>query len=262
MNATLKSMPDLASISTTIQLSLRLAQPPVAMAFVASAPEGVPEYESHAPAGCRFWEDAATRVFSTSPRQHDLCSIGVYTHNLETTPAAQHELADALKVFGELGYVREQDLPLIPVLKTRPGRVVYGPLERFPTAPDLVMLVIDASQSLILSEAVQQVEGGLSVAMGRPACAVVPQAYNTGRAAMSLGCCGARAYLDVLTDNVAIYVLPGARLAEYAERIAALAKANAVLSRFHGIRREAIAAGASPTVEESLKALAAQSGGQ
>ena len=33
-------------------------------------------------------------------------------------------------------------------------------------------------------------------AMGRPACAVVPQAINSGQAALSLGCCGARAYLD------------------------------------------------------------------
>jgi len=36
---------------------------------------------------------------------------------------------------------------------------------------------------------------------------------------------------------------PGAKLAEYAERIAVLARANAVLTQFHGIRRQQIEAG-------------------
>ena len=42
--------------------------------------------------------------------------MGVYTHNLESTPAGRKDLMDALKVFADLGYAREQDLPLIPVL--------------------------------------------------------------------------------------------------------------------------------------------------
>ena len=67
--------------------------------------------------------------------------------------------------------------------------------------------------------------------MGRPACAVVPQVANTGRSALSLGCGGARAYLDALTDDVAVYALPGALIAEYTMRISELAKANAVLTR-------------------------------
>jgi uncharacterized protein (DUF169 family) len=92
--------------------------------------------------------------------------------------------------------------------------------------------------------------------MGRPACAIVPQVMNTGRAALSLGCCGARAYLDVLTNDVAIFAIPGAKLEVYTRRIEALAKANAVLANFHQIRRRAIAAGATPTIKDSLAALA------
>lgn len=30
------------------------------------------------------------------------------------------------------------------------------------------------------------------------------QAMNTGRAALSLGCCGARVYLDILTEEMAL----------------------------------------------------------
>ena len=56
----------------------------------------------------------------------------------------------------------------------------------------------------------------------------VPHVMNTGRAALSLGCCGARAYLDILTDDVAIFAIPGAKLEAYTERIETLSKANQV----------------------------------
>ena len=90
-----------------------------------------------------------------------------------------------------------------------------------------LLLFVNARQTLILSEATQQVENQNAPAMGRPACAIVPQVMNTGRAALSLGCCGARAYLDVLTDDVAVFAIPGAKLEAYTRRIEALAKANA-----------------------------------
>ena len=149
-------------------------------------------------------------------------------------------------------------MALIPVLESRPSHVIYGPLATIPLAPDVVLLFGKASQMLILSEASQQVEGDLPPAMGRPACAIVPQAYNTGRAALSLGCCGARAYLDVLTDDVALWAIPGSKLELYVERIAALAQANAVLTTFHQVRRKDVEDGKSPTIKESLAAMASQ----
>jgi uncharacterized protein (DUF169 family) len=244
-----------AQLADTLTASLKLAQPPVAVCFANSVPASVPQYTGHAPAGCRFWQDAATSTFATSSADHSLCAIGVHTHNLQPSPAQQTDLMDALKVFGDLGYVTAQDLPLIPVLASRPKHVVYAPLAMSPLTPGVVLLVVDTNQTLILSEAVQQVEHQNAPAMGRPACAVIPQVMNTGRAALSLGCCGARAYLDVLTDNVALFALPGANLAAYVERIAALAEANSVLSNFHQLRRRQVDAGAIPTVKQSLAAM-------
>lgn len=245
----------LPSIARALTEALQLAQPPIAISFTGALPPGVAEWKGRVPGGCRFWQEAAGSVFATTARDHDLCGIGTFTHNLETTAAHEADRRDALKVFSDLGYVREQDLPLIPVLEARPRYVVYGPLDKMPIEPDVVLLFVDAGQSLILSEASQQMEGGLPPAMGRPACAVVPQAMNTGRTALSLGCCGARAYLDVLTDDVALYAVPGARIAAFAGRVATLAKANAVLTTFHALRRRQVEAGASPTVKESLAAM-------
>jgi uncharacterized protein (DUF169 family) len=118
-----------------------------------------------------------------------------------------------------------------------------------------VLLFARPDQILVLSEASQQAEGGVPPALGRPACAIVPQAVNTGLTALSLGCCGARAYLDILKSDTALYAVPAARLASFAERVTALAKANAVLTTFHAIRRQDVAAGRRPTIADSLAAL-------
>src|SRR5215469_8051647 len=91
-------------IAQVLSESLDLRQPPVAISFTDSAPEGVGCHKGRVPAGCRFWEDAAYSKFLTYPADHSLCAIGVYTHNLQTAPAQQADLIDALKVFSDLGY--------------------------------------------------------------------------------------------------------------------------------------------------------------
>jgi uncharacterized protein (DUF169 family) len=164
---------------------------------------------------------------------------------------------DALKVFGDLGYVRPEDIPQIPVLKVQSKYILYSPLAETPLQPDLVLLFVHANQTLILSEATQQLEAQTPPAMGRPACAVVPQVLNTGRAALSLGCCGARVYLDNFNDSVAIFAIPGARLAAYAERIDTLTRANTILTQFHQLRRQSVESGNRPTIQESLVAFGA-----
>jgi uncharacterized protein (DUF169 family) len=244
---------ELAGILTA---SLDLKQAPVALSFTDTVPGGVQMHSGPVPAGCRFWQDGAATAFATAAADHSLCAIGVYTHNLQSSPAQQTDLMDALRVFGDLEYVRAEDLPLIPVLESHPGYVVYAPLADSPLPPDVVLLFVNANQTLILSEATQQVENQNAPAMGRPACAVVPQVMNSGRAALSLGCCGARAYLEVLTDDVAIFAIPGDKLESYSRRIEALAKANGILSKFHQLRRRDVAAGGTPTIKESLAALA------
>jgi uncharacterized protein (DUF169 family) len=246
----------LKEIAESLRNALTLTLPPVAIALAETAPPGVPMFSGRVAAGCRFWQEAAARTFVTVPRDHDLCAIGTFTHNLETTPAHEVDRRDVLQVCADLGYVRPEDIPTIPVLARRPAFVVYGPLVDFPLPPDVVLLFVRADQTLVLSEASQSLEGGLPPAMGRPACAIIPQAKNTGRTVLSLGCCGARAYLDTLTDDVALYAIPGPRLEAFAHRVAQLAKANGILTTFHRIRRADVEGGKTPTIKESLAAMA------
>ena len=255
-------MPELTSagyreMATLLAECLTLRQPPVAVSFADQLPGHLAPNAGRAPAGCRFWQDGAQRTIVTSAADHSLCAIGVYTHNLAPSPAQQVDLTDALEVFAGIGYVRNEDLASIPVLNQTFQYVIYAPLAEAPLPPDVVLLFVNASDTLILSEAAQQVELHHPLAMGRPACAVIAQARNSGRAVLSLGCCGARAYLDILTDDIALFAIPGPKLEAYAARIEALAEANSLLAKYHQLRRRDIDAGAMPTVKESLAALRA-----
>src|SRR5438477_2109656 len=208
-------MNDYSSIAKILSDSLKLRVPPVAVCFTDKPPEKVPASREPAAAGCVFWERGAQSAFVTSATDHSNCVVGMYTHHMPLATASQQEdLNDCLKVFGDLGYVRPEDIPGIPVLKDEAKYVVYAPLASTPLAPSTVLLFANSRQSLAITEAVQQVEPGVPPALGRPACAVIPQAVNTGKPALSLGCCGARAYMDVITDDFAIWDLPGPSIAE------------------------------------------------
>ena len=244
-----KFQPQARLLATSLNLSLQ----PVAIAFCELLPDQLARFEGTVPAGCVFWQEAATRTFATSAKDHALCSIGIHTHNMAGAPASQpDQLQASLQAMIGLDYVREEEIAAIPVAQRETKHAVYGPLAEFPMDPEVVLLFAHAQQGLILSEAVARVDAGAAPAMGRPACAVVPQALNSGRAAVSMGCCGARAYLDAMTDAIALWALPAAKLDQYCEQIKILADANKTLSLFHQLRRKGVEAGVRPTVQESL----------
>jgi uncharacterized protein (DUF169 family) len=243
-------------LASQLQQALNLPVSPIAISVVDKVPDGVPEYNGTAPAGCLFWQEAAKGAFATSTKDHELCAIGVHTHNLAApSPAHERELTQVLGVMAGMNYVREEDVAAIPVIQKEVKHVIYAPLADSPVPPDVVMLFAHSRQSLVITEAVAQVDDSMPPAMGRPACAAIPQALNSGRAAMSLGCCGARAYLDELTDDIALWALPGTRLQAYTETISTFAGANDVLTNFHTLRRKDVDQGKKPTIAESLSRL-------
>ena len=202
-------MSSYSDLSQKLKTSLKLTLPPIAICLTASVPERIPMYDGIVPAGCSFWEKAVDGPFATSTTDHELCSIGVYTHNMaDPSSSFKPELETVLNVLNNLEYVRPEDLPSIAKLEHKVNYVLYSPLESTPLKPDVVLLFTHSQQSLIITESVQQVDSSIPPALGRPACSIVPQAINTKRAALSLGCCGARAYLKSLSDEVALWHCP------------------------------------------------------
>lgn len=246
-------MPDFGSLSKQLLTSLELTFPPVAINFSEEPLAGHTPPDKAIAAGCQFWELGATQALVTNARDHANCSLGIHTHNLADAPASQHaELGHTLAAMGGLDYVRPEEIPAIPTMQSASKYVCYTPLAQCVSEPDLVLLFANARQGLTITEAIARVDGASPLSLGRPACALVPQVINNGKAAASLGCCGARAYIGSLDDGVTLWALPGEKLADYIEALDTLSKANSVLTQFHKQRNQDIAAGESPTVAESL----------
>jgi len=110
---------------------------------------------------------------------------------------------------------------------------VYAPLDRAPVAPDVVLVRGNARQLMLLAEASQSAGlAGAGPTMGRPTCAVLPEAINTARTSASFGCIGNRVYTGA-GDDEAYFAIPGAQLAAVEEKLAVIVHANQELEKFH-----------------------------
>ncbi len=219
---------------TSIEQLLNLTSPPVAVAFVSAAPAGVPHVAAVEPAGCGYWRRAAAgEVFYTVADDHKRCPVGAHTHNVTLSPEEKQELMGLVQTMVGLSYLKMEEVPQIPTRKTPLEVAVYAPLDRAPVAPDVVLVRGNARQLMLLAEASQSAGvAGAGPTMGRPTCAVLPEAINTARTSASFGCIGNRVYTGA-GDDEAYFAIPGAQLAVVEEQLAVIVHANQELEKFH-----------------------------
>ena len=77
--------------------------------------------------------------------------------------------------------------------------------------------------------------------MGRPACAMIPEAMRAARGTTSLGCIGNRVYTG-LGDDELYFAIPGAKVEEVVRKLETIIEANRILEGYHRAR----AHGSSP----------------
>jgi len=230
------TLPELErSLNTIVQPTRR----PVAISFAKTAPPGVPRLSGSQPSGCSFWRLAAEgRIFYTAPEDHYNCPIGSYTHNIPLPIERQFELSDTLKLMGDIGYIRMEEVPGIPRLPETPAATIYAPLAEAPIAPDTVLVCGKPGKLMLLHEAGLRAGKLLRPLLGRPTCMAVP-AVLEGGIASSLGCIGNRVYTGMSEDEMYVAVA-GQDLGAIVGALETIASANAALSSYHEGRREAL----------------------
>jgi uncharacterized protein (DUF169 family) len=150
--------------------------------------------------------------------------------------ADEHELMGLIQTMVGLSYLRMEDIPQIPRRQSPLHVAVYAPLDAAPVAPDVVLVRGTARQLMLLAEAAQSAGvAGTGPAMGRPTCAVLPDAVNSARTSASFGCVGNRVYTGA-DDTDAYFAIPGAHLDAVESRLAVIVAANDALERFHRAR--------------------------
>lgn len=215
---------DYARLANELASLLRLAAPPLGIAFRAEAEvPGVERYASRppeptadgrtgaVPAGCVFWFKGVDRVFSTVAEDHANCSVGSYTHGFKRL----EEVADKADVAALVssGWVSEADFPKVAAVRERPAAIVYGPLADMPVEPDVVFLRLNAKQAMILDDAL----GGVRFE-GKPQCHIVAIAKDEGVPAISVGCMLSRVRTGMANGEMTC-AIPASRLGEVVEAL-------------------------------------------
>jgi hypothetical protein len=138
---------------------------------------------------------AVDRIFSTNAADHANCSVGSYTHGFITLDeaAARDDVAAAL----ESGWVDEAAVSSLPHVVDRPARVVYGPLAKFVTDPDVVLVRINALALMTLKDAFPRLR-----IEGKPQCHIIAIAKEDSEIAVSVGCGLSRARTGMRSDRV------------------------------------------------------------
>jgi uncharacterized protein (DUF169 family) len=231
-------MNDYRDLEQQLSSEIGLTQRPVAIAFVDAPPEGVSKFTGSVPSGCTFWRLASDgRVFFTVPSDHYNCPIGSYTHNIPLPSERANELGQTLGFMADIGYVRMDEVPAIPVLPKTPSIVVYAPLGDTPVDPDVVVFMGSAARLMLLHEAAMSAGVAANVkTLARPTCMAVPAAL-AGGLLVSSGCIGNRVYTG-LGEGELYAALPGKDLARLADKARAIAAANAKLEEYHQARRQ------------------------
>jgi uncharacterized protein (DUF169 family) len=141
----------------------------------------------------------------------------------------------------ELKYLKMEEVPFIPRL-TNPLRIAaYAPLAGAPFSADVVVFRGNARQIMLLSEAARAV--GVfeaSTTMGRPACAMLPEAIARSSGIASVACIGNRVYTG-LGDNELYLAIPGSKLIAVLDQLPTTLAANAELETYHRQRQRELA---------------------
>jgi len=221
---------------------MQLSRPPVAVAFLPSPPPGLPRIDRSAAAGCAYWKHASDgHTFYTTAEDHQNCPVGAFTHGVTLPPAKTAELQSLMGTMIDLQYLRSDEIAGIPHREEPMQIAAYAPLDRASFPPDVVIFRGNARQIMLLSEAARAARAFESgTVMGRPACAMLPQALGSTAAVASVGCIGNRVYTELGDDELYLAV-PAQALDSTLDALETILTANAELERFHRQREAALA---------------------
>jgi len=221
---------------------MNLDRAPVAMAFLAAAPDALPHIGRALPAGCGYWKHASEgHAFYTTPQDHENCTVGAFTHGVTLSAERAQELESLVGTMVQLQYLRSEEVAGIPHRGVPMQFVAYAPLGQASFEPDAVIFRGKARQIMLLSEAARA--AGIfesAAAMGRPACAMIPQAMRSAAGVASMGCIGNRVYTE-LGDDELYFAVPGKAVGQVLAQLDVVLTANAELEAFHRQRAAALA---------------------
>jgi len=233
-------MPLYQVLENELTHALALKRRPVAVMFRDAPPDGVKRAGDPAPSGCTFWRRAQSgQTFYTVPEDHYNCPVGSYTHNIALPAERASELPDTLGLMTQLGYLKMEEVPGIPVLPQTPKTITYSPLGAAPADPDVILVAATPGKLMLLEEAALRAGAAAKLSLlARPTCMAIPAAMAHG-VVTSAGCIGNRVYTEIGEDEL-YAAIPARDLERVCDELRTIVSANAALEQHHRARKAAI----------------------
>jgi uncharacterized protein (DUF169 family) len=214
------------ALAERITRQLGLEMPPVQVTYLDHPPTGVPEHPGGVPSVCTFFAFGTRSPFYAGLPKHEDCEIGAFVLGIPPVGAVGGRLLATIGDMQREGYLNPGEEANVPHNAVAPKYVAYGPLGTLPFPPTGVLLFADPLGAMLATEAAGAAPGPWTVPMnGRPMCAILPILNQGAPVALSLGCVGSRIYTDLGVDKMVVGIR-GDRLAEFAERLDRIARAN------------------------------------
>lgn len=217
-----------AKLVDLLKKDLGLELEPVALRRVEGPPPGVTVMKEELPSACTFWRRAEREVFYAGAQVHLGCPIGAMVMGFDLPPEKNEELMGLVKEMLSIFYIQEEEVARIPKFQKSHRGILYGPLAKFPSEPEVVLLWLTPAQAMILQEATGEINWSLGTEaglFGRPACAVLPKSLERNKPTMSLGCTGMRTFTEIAEDRMLLAV-PAGFLSQLEKRLQKTVSAN------------------------------------
>jgi uncharacterized protein (DUF169 family) len=140
----------------------------------------------------------------------------------------------------EAGWIDPAAVEALPHVRTRPDRIVYGPLAALPVDPDVVLLRVVGAALMTLHNALPNLR-----IEGKPQCDIVAIAAEGCEPAASVGCALSRARTGMPPEEITC-ALPAADLGETVARIEAAAELDRAMDRYAGADAKRFARSSDP----------------
>jgi uncharacterized protein (DUF169 family) len=227
---------DRRGLASTLKSTLGLRLPPVALSFVAERPSDIGEFTEGVPSACSLWRRAEAGVFFAPAEAHFNCPIGALTMGFGLTDELKSTLMNLVGQIGTMGYIDPAEAANIPSVPGEKSGIVYGPLESFPTTPDVVLLWVSGNAAMLLAEATEsgnwKSDHHGTATFGRPSCGAIPVAVLNQTPTFSLGCMGMRTFTAV-EPELQLAVLPKATLFSLQKRLEKIAAVNVDMAAYY-----------------------------
>ncbi|HVV53519.1 MAG TPA: DUF169 domain-containing protein [Polyangia bacterium] len=220
---------------TRVREMLGLRRLPIKIGFLDGLPARLPRWaDGPVAAGCVFWDAAMEgKSFYTIAADHWNCAVGSQVLQIKLPADRARELDNTLEFMIETRYTDPAEAAGLSTLDGEPKAVAYAPASSDAFAADVILLAAAPGALAQIHDAARRADlaGEGMGTVGRPSCAILPEAMKSGAMSLAFGCKSNRVFTKI-GDDEAYVAIPAARWDDFAAKLFEVVRANLTMGTY------------------------------